>query len=134
MPNAYVIVKGEYDEFGIILVSLSKERADKMCALLNANPWNGAHTVYEYPLDALLSYEAKVLGYRADYTYFADGINGRVAVKEAYYDPYNDGKAEFYEGKMVAFADTRDECVSILLAAVEEKKRIDAIQKSQGHD
>ena len=134
MSNAYVITKGEYDEYSIVGVFSTKEKADEMCALLNANPWNGHHDVEEYPLDAFPEWEEKTRGYRGSYN-LSHGFDvdvENVVLTEAFYTPSYEGDSEVKNGSVVAFGNTREKCLQVLLDAVSRKKYIDSLRKNKG--
>lgn len=66
--KVYVVTAGEYSDYHIIGVRLTKEEAQKLCDMFN-NPYHTAPTVEEYDTDAFAKLFA---GMKQYYAYFND--------------------------------------------------------------
>lgn len=67
MATIYLISRGEYSDYYVDSVWTEKDRAEKVCALLNKGNKYGGYQVEERPLDSL--HDERTSGFVATYDY-----------------------------------------------------------------
>lgn len=107
MATIYLITRGEYSDYDVDSVWTDKDRAEKVCALLNKGSMYGAYQVEERPLDA--THEDRTLGFIATYDYKTHGypvVEENVIVEEALFT-FGTRATEIYGTGLIRAESTR---------------------------